>query len=185
MGVEYIDVVNEDGSPAGYSLPRSEIHAKGLWHRVVHVWLIDDKGNLLIQQRADNKESHPSLWDISTAGHCEAGMNSRDTAVKELSEELGMQLASADELEYLFTCRTNHVLKNGLYIDNELADVYLLRVASPIDLTRFKLQVEEVQAIKLIHHSQLRVLAEAHDPTFVPLAGDYVQFFNILATRYP
>lgn len=39
---EYIDEVNEnDGSLTGKSFPRSIIHSKGIWHRVVHVWIMN------------------------------------------------------------------------------------------------------------------------------------------------
>ncbi|EGG14515.1 hypothetical protein DFA_12291 [Cavenderia fasciculata] len=167
--IEYIDVMNEDGTPTGTSLPRSEIHRLGIWHKVIHVWLVDCNGDVLIQQRAANKESFASMWDISCAGHIEAGMNSRDSAIKELSEELSVHLNNQEQLEYLFTSKKKFVLHNGKYLDNEIADVYLLTYDQPIDVKSYKLQVEEVQGVKLIKHSELRDMAERIDPTFVPL----------------
>ncbi|EFA85867.1 hypothetical protein PPL_01099 [Heterostelium album PN500] len=178
--VEYIDVINEDGSPAGYSLPRSEIHSKGMWHRVVHVWLVDTEGNLLIQQRSANKESFASYWDISCAGHIEAGMNSIDTAIKELDEELGLHITDASKLEYLFTY-------------NELADVYLYTFSKHMELSEFKLQEEEVQALKWLHYTKLFEMVSRNDPTFVPLKRedqtyefcDYKKFFETLEKKFP
>ena len=42
----------------------------GDWHRSVHVWVYaQDADSLLIQKRAACKESWPSLWDVSAAGH--------------------------------------------------------------------------------------------------------------------
>jgi len=42
----------------------------GDWHRAVHVWIYAQSTHrLLIQKRAECKESWPNLWDISAAGH--------------------------------------------------------------------------------------------------------------------
>eukprot|EP01133_Synstelium_polycarpum_P012481 gene12481-14649_t len=104
--IEYIDVINQDGSDAGYRLPRNEVHTKGLWHRVIHVWLADGKGNLLIHKRAANKPTYPSMWNVSTAGHVEAGLSSREAAIKELKEEIGVT-ATIDQLESKSTLYTS------------------------------------------------------------------------------
>eukprot|EP01132_Coremiostelium_polycephalum_P001999 gene1999-2461_t len=191
--IEYIDVLNEDGSFANYSAPRNEIHSKGLWHRVVHVWLIDSKGNLLIQKRSDNKESFPSTWDISSAGHIESGMTSRETAIKELFEELGI-LKNDEDLEYLFYIKTMYNHQNGKYLDNEFSDIYLIHCPDGIDLNKVVLQKEEVSDVKLIHHHQLFKMIKECDSSFVPLfpidtesfeQTEYFKFFKLLEKRYP
>ena len=38
---EHLDVLNEDGSFTGVSKARSEVHANGLWHRVMHLWVVN------------------------------------------------------------------------------------------------------------------------------------------------
>jgi 8-oxo-dGTP pyrophosphatase MutT (NUDIX family) len=48
------------------------------------------------------QDTFPNRWDISAAGHIESGQDSRDTAVRELAEELGVE-TSADELDFAFT----------------------------------------------------------------------------------
>eukprot|EP01133_Synstelium_polycarpum_P012482 gene12482-14650_t len=126
------------------------------------------------------------MWDISTAGHIEAGMNSIDSAIKELDEELGLSV-TADQLEYLFTTKKEYILQN--------ADVYLITYdKTPLDLTKFKLQVEEVQDVKMINYRDLETMARNSDPTLVPLRdpskpsleeSDYFKLFETLAKRYP
>ncbi|MBW2182232.1 MAG: NUDIX domain-containing protein, partial [Deltaproteobacteria bacterium] len=71
-GTEYIDVISPDGNLTGVSKSRNEIHQEGIWHRSVHIWVLNDKEELLIQRRALEKESHPGLWDVSCAGHIES-----------------------------------------------------------------------------------------------------------------
>eukprot|EP01119_Soliformovum_irregulare_P014431 TRINITY_DN3947_c0_g1_i2.p1 TRINITY_DN3947_c0_g1~~TRINITY_DN3947_c0_g1_i2.p1 ORF type:complete len:185 (+),score=48.17 TRINITY_DN3947_c0_g1_i2:17-571(+) len=73
---EYLDVLDENGKFTGISHPRSQVHREGLWHRVVHVWIVNSKGQVLLQQRTLNKESWPGMWDISSAGHISAGEGS-------------------------------------------------------------------------------------------------------------
>ncbi|EGC38112.1 hypothetical protein DICPUDRAFT_46012 [Dictyostelium purpureum] len=192
--VEYIDVCDEKGNQLGYSLPRAEIHQKGLYHRVVHVWIVDSNGMVLIQKRTASKDSYPSMWDKSCAGHIEAGMGSKETAVKELSEELGL-LFSENRLELLFSTLQCNILNEGKFIDNEISDVYLITLGKPFDLQKLKLQVEEVSEAKLVNHQNLYEMIKNQDPTFTPLYDShkypnfndapYFKFFQILTERFP
>lgn len=60
---------------------RGAVHRDGDYHRAIHVWIYaESTQELLLQQRADCKDSWPSLWDISSAGHISAGDSSLITA---------------------------------------------------------------------------------------------------------
>ena len=104
MAEEMIDILNSDGTPAGYARGRTEVHAKGLWHRTVHIWAFD-------------------THDTSCAGHITAGDDSRNAAIRELHEEMGVD-KRPDDLEYLFEATHENVLNNGTYFDNEYYDTY-------------------------------------------------------------
>ena len=54
--LEFFDVINPDGTSAGYSLPRDEVHKKGLWHRTVHIWILNFNKELLIQSAPFRKK---------------------------------------------------------------------------------------------------------------------------------
>ncbi len=125
---EQIDVLNPDGTFAGYARGRTEVHTKGLWHRTVHIWAFDKDDRILFQLRARVKENNPGLLDTSCAGHISAGDSSRNAAVRELREELGVK-KSAEELEYLFESTHESVLNGGEYLDNEYYDVYRIRLS--------------------------------------------------------
>lgn len=120
---EQIDVLNPDGSFAGYARGRTEVHSKGLWHRTVHVWAFDKSDRILFQLRAKVKENNPGLLDTSCAGHISAGDDSRHAGVRELREELGVTKRPED-LEYLFESGHESVLNGGAYLDNEFYDTY-------------------------------------------------------------
>lgn len=62
---------------ACFAFLRSEVHRDGDYHRAVHVWIYSEStGELLLQRRADCKDSWPGQWDISSAGHISAGDSS-------------------------------------------------------------------------------------------------------------
>jgi len=129
MAEEMIDILNSDGTPAGYSRGRTEVHAKGLWHRTIHIWVFDPQGRILFQLRSHLKENNPNLLDTSCAGHITAGDDSLNAAIRELREEVGIQKRRED-FEYLFTAIHECVLNNGTYFDNEYYDTYKTTISA-------------------------------------------------------
>ena len=57
--MELIDILNENGIKTGQVASRDEAHRKGLWHRAIVVAIINEKNEILLQQRAANKEKMP------------------------------------------------------------------------------------------------------------------------------
>lgn len=55
---EHFDIVDAvTGQLTGEVRPRSQVHAQGLYHRAVHVWLwAPSRGELLLQRRAAIKD---------------------------------------------------------------------------------------------------------------------------------
>ena len=91
--LELFEVLNEDGSSAGRIKERSLVHRDGDWHGTVHTWIVRRRENeweLLFQKRSEQKESFPGKYDISSAGHRQAGEDALAAAVRELREELGL-----------------------------------------------------------------------------------------------
>lgn len=86
---EMFDVVDENNQVIEQR-PRAEVHAKGLKHRAVHVFVFNRHGELWLQQRSHLKDVHPLGWDSSAAGHLDAGEDYATAAVRELQEELGI-----------------------------------------------------------------------------------------------
>lgn len=174
---EYIDIISPDGNLTGLSKPRSEVHHEGDWHRSVHVWVLNNREELLIQRRSLEKESHPGLWDVSCAGHITAGDSNLQAAVRELKEELDITVRP-DELKRMFTVESHYVLNNGMYKDNELVDVYLLR--KDIDIQMLKLQPGEVESAKMISVDTFRTCVCAKDSSFVPHWKAYQNLLDYL-----
>ncbi|KAK2990394.1 hypothetical protein RJ640_024593, partial [Escallonia rubra] len=165
---------------------RGDVHRDGDYHRAVHVWIFaESTQELLLQRRADCKDSWPGLWDISSAGHISAGDSSLTTARRELDEELGVFLPK-DAFELIFIFLQECVINEGNYINNEFNDVYLVTTLAPIPLEAFTLQDSEVSAVKYISIEAYRSLLADEDPEYVPydVNGQYGQLFNIIEKRY-
>jgi isopentenyldiphosphate isomerase len=67
--MEFFDVLDEQGNKTGEIIERNEAHKKGICHRVIQVWFINSKKELLLQKRSANKESCPNMWCVSVGGH--------------------------------------------------------------------------------------------------------------------
>ncbi|KAJ8755200.1 hypothetical protein K2173_018998 [Erythroxylum novogranatense] len=183
---EYFDVLTKTGEKTGISKPRGLVHRDGDYHRAVHVCIFAERTQqLLLQQRANSKDSWPGLWDISSAGHISAGGSSLVTARRELHEELGILLPK-DAFELLFVFLQECAINDGKFINNEYNDVYLVTTLDPIPLEAFSLQESEVSAVKYISYEEYKSLLSKEDPHYVPydVHDQYGQLFNIIEKRY-
>jgi isopentenyl-diphosphate delta-isomerase type 1 len=178
--IEMIDVVDEDGVPTGHAEPRTLIHRRGDWHRTVHIWIENNRGEVLFQKRSPSKESFPGAWDVSAAGHIESGETSVAAAIKEVREELGIDVLARD-LRLLFTVKGASVQNRGTFIDNEISDVYVIRL--DIDIREIHPQESEVSGVRFVPLAELARLAHHRDKAFVPHGREYRRLHEYLQTQ--
>lgn len=89
---EYLDLVDENDHVIGRKL-RAEIYAEGLDNfRVINVFLINSLGQLWIPRRTASKATFPLALDFSAAGHVESGETYDQTFVREVAEELNIDV---------------------------------------------------------------------------------------------
>ena len=176
--MELLDILDENGNKTGFVEDRSEIYKKGLWHRTSHIWIINDNNELLMQKRNPDKKTYPNLWAISVAGHVDAGETSRDTAVRELKEEVNLDV-NPDELEYLFTIK--RIQPYGDHSLKVFDDVYLIR--KNIDVEQTKLQVEELTDIKYVYYEYLEKIFRDGDKDYVPYTEEHKKLFDVLRDK--
>ena len=93
---ELFDVVDEHDRVIGQAT-RRDVHARGLRHRAVHVFLVNAAREVFLHQRSLTKDTYPGLWNSSCAGHVAAGDDYDITVERELEEELGCRLAQPPE----------------------------------------------------------------------------------------
>jgi 8-oxo-dGTP pyrophosphatase MutT (NUDIX family) len=89
-----IDWVDAADRPIA-TVSRSEVFQRQAGFRVVHVFVFNDEGEMLLQQLGRKRDRNPLKWGSSVAGYLNAGEEYLDGAVRRLSEELGLTTALA------------------------------------------------------------------------------------------
>ncbi len=179
MKEELIDVLDENGIKTGEILTRKEVHKRGLWHRIIVVAIINDKNEILIQQRSDNKDKNPGKWDISVTGHLSAGQDSLTAATREISEEVSVSLGYSVEVKdfrFMFSFRKEEKVSEEHY-DRQFYDFFILR-QNGITTDNLRFQASEVQAIKFVSISELNDMREQN--ILVPRDECYDELANYL-----
>jgi isopentenyldiphosphate isomerase len=89
---ELFPVVDENGNEIS-TAPRTVCHdgKSKLLHPVVHLHLLNDKGELFLQKRAMTKDLLPGMWDTSVGGHISPGESIEEALKRETLEELGLK----------------------------------------------------------------------------------------------
>jgi len=164
---ELLDVLDDQGKYTGETILKSEAHRTGVFHATVHIWFYTKTSYVLIQQRGRNKKTFPSLWDVSVAGHIEAGESTLAASLREIKEEIGLTLKSEDLQKIgVYKAIKRH---SETLIDCEFHHTYLTELKVPFE--DLKKQESEVAALALVHLSELPSLIVSEK--FVPNENSY------------
>ena len=168
------DIFSDKPLTLGTKKARRLVHRDQDWHRSVHVWIVDKKRRLVaMQKRSSLKDTFPGRWDISAAGHIEHGHDSKETAVREVAEELGID-CSLEELDFGFTIPAQQADLGGC---NCYEDVYF--IIRNAETCHFAIGEAEVSAMKWISVDELKQLLE--NEACVPRPDNYkIAFFEKL-----
>lgn len=123
--MEYLDIYDKNGIKLDKTEEKELTHQKGFLHKTIHLWILNDRNELLLQRRSNDNHRYPGMLEISVAGHIKAGENSVQAIEREAFEEIGIKI-NPYFLEYLFSYRHSKVMKDT-YINNEISDVYIYR----------------------------------------------------------
>ena len=120
---------------------------------------------ILLQKRSAAKDSFPGKYDTSSAGHVEAGHEPLESAIRELSEELGIE-ARKDQLTFAgtFDIHFEEEFHGKMFRDNEIAFVYVYD--SPVDIENLTLQFEEVERVDWFDLRETYEACLRHDERF-------------------
>ncbi|MEB8329396.1 NUDIX domain-containing protein [Flavobacteriaceae bacterium KMM 6897] len=173
---ELIDILDAHGNYTGKRLMKSEAHRKGLFHPTVHIWFYNKKGEILLQQRAASKETYPLLWDVSVAGHIGAGEDIVSSAIREISEEIGLNVLETDLFKVgVFKSVKNH--RDDL-TDCEFHHTYICELKVPLE-TLIK-QESEVKALTLLPLSKYIEELQQNNSSKKYVSHDQLYFQTII-----
>lgn len=149
--MELFDIVDENGEPTGITKERTKVHEDGDLHRTAHVWIFRDneKGGLdiLLQKRSVNKDSFPGCYDISSAGHIPAGSDYVESALREVKEELGIDVTAEELIDCgLRRLSDTNIFYGKVFKDNRITRVYKMK-RNDIEIDKLTLQKEEIESV--------------------------------------
>jgi len=101
MEEEKVILVNENDEQIGL-MPKLEAHEKALLHRAFSVFILNDKQELMLQQRAYHKYHSPGLWTNTCCSHQREGENNIEAGTRRLQEEMGFITPLRETISFIY-----------------------------------------------------------------------------------
>lgn len=176
---EQIDILTPEGEPTGKTALKSEAHKNGWFHATVHVWFYTDDNKILLQKRASVKNVFPNRWDVSVAGHISSGEEIIFAAIREVKEEIGIDIKELD-LTKIGLRKDKIVHPNGI-LDNEFKHIFLCKLTK--EISELTMQIGEVDDLQLFDIPILKDTTK-HGSFMVPNFRNYYDFiYDLLKTK--
>lgn len=160
-------IVDENDNPTG-SASMDEAQRKGLYHRIVRVFVFNSNGELFLQKRSKNMANFPGLWDQSVGGHVDAGEDNLTAAIRETKEEIGLENIDLTEI--------------GTYkVERTVGDRHFNRfnvLYSTVSDDPLKLDPEEVDDGKWVTLDELDGLVAKYPADFTEGLVDALAFYR-------
>ena len=142
--MELFDVLDIAGNPTGIVAEKDMPLKNGQYYLGVHAYIYNSDFEFIIQQRAYNKSFLPGGWDIHL-GHVIAGESSIDGIIREVREEIGLDLNFNDI----------HSVKRFVWDEkyHHIVDIYFIK--KEYELDKLVLQKDEVIAVKKVTDKEM------------------------------
>ena len=156
--MELIQIVDENGNFTGQIIDKEEAHDKNLLHNEVAAFIINDKKQVLLQKRSANKRFNPNKWALC-AGHVDAYENLEDAILREVKEEVGLDI-SKDDL-HQFGEREFTIIDSNSHI------TYFYYIKSNLNEKDFIIQKEELSEVKWFDIDDVIDMIKKNDSSIV------------------
>jgi isopentenyl-diphosphate delta-isomerase len=166
MTEEHVILVDKDDKQIGL-MPKMEAHEKAILHRAFSVFVFNDTGELMLQQRAAEKYHSPLLWTNTCCSHQRDGETNLEAGRRRLQEEMGFEC----DLKEVFSFIYQAPFDNGL-TEHELDHVMVGNFnGNP------KINKEEVEDYKWMTLQEVKVDMELNPDS-------YTAWFQIIFEKY-
>ena len=135
---EQVVLVDEQNEVLGY-MGKLEAHKKGLLHRAISVIIFNNKGEMLVQQRALTKYHWAGIWSNTCCSHPRKGESFQAAAERRLFEELGFKIPLKEEFQFIYKAYDE---KSGL-TEWEYDTVFTGIYTEPFEFNK-----EEIEAVR-------------------------------------
>ena len=144
--MELVDKFNSKRQPLNKIAERHE-KVNDEYRQSVHTWIMNSKGEFLIQKRSPNKKTFPNMWS-QTGGGVDEGETTLQAALRECNEELGISI-DLNNIELILSFKRKF----------DFVDVWLVK--QDIDISDIVLQEDEVSDVKWASIDEIRELMKA------------------------
>ena len=100
------------------TMGKMEAHRTGMLHRAFSIFIFDEEGKMLLQQRALSKYHSGGLWTNACCSHPSPGEATQDAALRRLKEEMGFETDLSPMFHFTYEAKFD----NGL-IEHEFDHV--------------------------------------------------------------
>lgn len=128
---EMLILVNSRDEEIGWEDKATCHMGNGILHRAFSIFIFNDKNELLIHQRSDQKLLWPLFWSNSCCSHPRKGEKIESAAQRRLEEELGIKT----NLKYLYKFQYQAAF-DGVGSENELCSVFVGKSNGPVNVNR-------------------------------------------------
>lgn len=150
---EEVILVNEKDEALGV-MEKLEAHQKGLLHRAFSVFVFNDRGELLLQQRAYSKYHSGGLWTNTCCSHPRPGEDTLAAANRRLMEEMGFQTPLLFKTSFVYKTPFDNQLTEHEF-DHVFTGVYNHDpVIDPNEVERFKWATPEAIKTHMTAHPE-------------------------------
>ena len=164
--MEYLDIVNENNEITGKVADRKTAHEQSLWHRHVSSWIMNQKGEILLQRRSPEKKRNANKW-AKTGGHVDAGEDIATAIFREVKEEIGIEIPK-EQIKPI-TIRKSKDPINKYF-------TYEFVFTVDYDISEYTLQKEEVAEVKYVTIEKIEEEVKQKNPNYTFSSWDNESF---------
>lgn len=159
--MEYLDILDESGNKTGSKDTREYIHKLGLLHSEVAAFIYTNTGKVILQQRKSNKSTYAGVWSV-TGGHVLAGENNEDAIIREIKEELNLNI-DKEKVIFVTTYKSKKVKDD--VINNKFFSIYNVEISEE-QFYKIKIQKEELEDVKLFSINEIEKMINSEDKQY-------------------
>ena len=163
---EQVILVNKKDKQIG-TMPKLEAHEKGVLHRAFSVFVLNDSGEMMMQQRAACKYHSPLLWTNTCCSHQRVGESNIEAGKRRLFEEMGFVTELKDVVSFIYKATFDNGLTEHEF-DHVLVGTYN---ENP------NINIDEVNNFKWMTLEQVKVDMELNPDI-------YTEWFKIIFDKF-
>lgn len=174
------EILDEAGHKTGQTLDKKAVHDQQLWHEVVNIWIVNSRGEILMQLRSPKVELSPGVWDVTVGTHLRPGEDPAMAVQRALKSEFDLE-TTPDQYKHLFNIQSANPGPNNTR-HKVLGHVFLMQ--HDVDIRALKVDPDKITRLAWVPLNKLMTevgSADTKDQYFPRASNYYPQLFEAFA----